>query len=110
MDVIDIGTVLNKFADTMDEQSLQVKDYGLRFITSDGRVRTMRARKGVREESLKQKLQSPLQVRGKITYNLQRAGNMQLHDINLDAPRTVKPSMFFAFKNFGHTEYARIQH
>jgi hypothetical protein len=110
MDVIDIGTVLNKFADTVDEDNLKVKEYGIRFITSDGRVRTMRARKGVRNETLKQQLQKPLQVRGKITYNLQRAGNMQLHDLDINEPRTVKPSMFFSFKNFRHTEFSRIQH
>lgn len=108
--LLDIGTVLNKFNDITDERDHAVKEYGIRFITREGKVRYMRSRKGVREITLQQQLQKPLQVRGKITYNLQRAGNMQIHDLDLDKPRTVKPSMIFAFRDFQHTEFSNVRH
>lgn len=106
---IDIGTVLNKFDDTADEFDFAVKDYGIRFITADGRVRTMRARKGVQEpkRQLTEKGNAP---RGKFRYNLQRTGTMLVHDLKADEPRTIKPSMFFSFADFKSTEFIKIRH
>ena len=108
MSVIDIGTVLNKFDDTIDELDNAVKDFGIRFITADGRVRTMRARKNVKAPQ--QQLQQPLQPRGKFRYNLQRSGTMLVQDLKLDEPRTVKPAMMFAFADFNSLSFSRIRH
>src|SRR5688572_23332453 len=98
MGVIDIGTVLAKFDDTVDEISHTVKDYSIRFITSDGRLRTMLARKNVK--SPQAQLQSPLEEKGKVMYNLKRNGVMLLHDMEKDAPRTVKVATIFEFRDF----------
>jgi len=100
MSVIDIGTVLAKFDDTFNEIDFSVNRYRLRFITSDGRLRTITARKNVK--SPQQGLASPLQPRGKINYNLKRAGHMLLHDLQADAPRTVKPATFCHFEILGN--------
>ena len=93
--MIAIDKVLQHLDNTYDEETQVVNEYGLRFITEDGRVRTMRAKKKLKAP--KQQLRKPLEVRGKFSYHLQRLGNMLVEDVDLNAPRTVKPSMFFAF-------------
>ncbi len=107
MSVIDIGTVLNHFDDTVDERDLTVKEYGIRFITGDGRLRTMRARKNVK--SPKQGLVSK-QKRGKGLFNLKRNGTMLVHDLDLDKPRTIKVATFCAFKDFNSQTWLTIRH
>ena len=106
--VIDIGSVLNRFDDTIDEHDNAVKEYGIRFITSDGRLRTMRARKNIKAP--KQELSQAPQERGKFKYNLKRNGVMLLHDLDLDEPRTVKVATMFAFRNFNEKVWHRIYH
>ena len=93
--MIGIDKVLQHFDDTYDEANFNVKEYGLRFITEDGRVRTMRAKKKLKAP--KQQLRKSTEERGKYKYNLQRHGNMLVEDLDLNEPRTVKPAMFFAF-------------
>jgi hypothetical protein len=106
--MIDIGTVLIKFDDTYDEASLQVKDYWLRFITLDGRIRTMHARKNVK--SPKQKLRSPLRARGKGLFHLQRHGTMLVHDLVAGEPRTIKVAQIFAFRDHRSTTWLNVRH
>lgn len=108
MAVIDIGTVLNKFNDTYDERSSVVKSYEIMFITADGRVRTMRARKNVK--SPKQQLQAPLQKRAKGLFNLQRHGTILLHDLTLNEARTVKVATIFGFKDFKQQTLHNLRH
>lgn len=108
MNLIDIGTVLNKFDDTVDERDSAVKEYGIRFITADGRVRTMRARKGVK--SPLQQLRKPNQPRGKGQFNLQRHGTMQVYDIAIGEIRAVKVAGIFAFKDFKQTAWYKVRH
>lgn len=109
MDAIDIGTVLNKFNDTYDEQSNQVKNYGIRFITSDGRYRTMdKSRKNIK--SPKQKLATALQKRAKGLFNLQAHGTILLHDLSIAAARTVKVAAICEFKDFGSSTWLRVRH
>lgn len=105
---IDIGTVLNKFDDTYDELDFKVKAYGIRFITADGRVRTMRARKNVK--SPQQQLRAPLQERGKQMFNLKLHGTMLVHDLDIDEPRTVKVATIFGFKDFQSTTWHNVRH
>lgn len=108
MNVIDIGTVLQKFDDTYDEQDLTVKEYGLRFITADGRLRTMRARKNVK--SPKQQLQAPLAKRAKGLFNLKRNGTMLVQDLDKAVPRTVKVFACCAFKDFNSNPWLNVRH
>lgn len=108
MAVIDIGTVLNKFNDTYDERNAVVKNYGIMFITAEGRVRTMQARKNVK--SPKQELQAPLQKRAKGLFNLQRHGTILLEDLTLREARTVKVATIFGFRDFNQKIYHNVRH
>ena len=96
MGVIDIGTVLARFDDTYNEATNGVNEYRINFITADGRLRSMRCRKYVR--SPQRSLRSPLEARGKQTFNLKKNATMLMHDLNIDEPRYVKIPMIFGFK------------
>lgn len=106
--MIDIGTVLQKFDDTYDDHNLQVKEYGIRFITSDGRLRTMRARKNV--ASPQRGLNKPHQARGKFRFNLKRNGTMLLSDLDLNESRAVKVAAICGFRDFKKTEWQNVRH
>jgi hypothetical protein len=106
--MIDIGTVLKKFDNTVDDTDFTVKEYGIRFITSDGRLRTMIARKNVKDP--KRALRGPLQDRGKTMFNLKRNGTMLVQDIDLGQPRAVKVSAITQFKDFRSTEWHNVFH
>lgn len=105
---IAIERVLKNFDDTLDERSMEVKEFGVKLITSDGRLRTMRAHKLVKAP--KQQLSQPLSVRGGISYNLKRNGVMMLEDLDRQEPRSTKPSMFFAFKDFQSSTWQNVFH
>ncbi|MCZ8353956.1 MAG: hypothetical protein O9340_04425 [Cyclobacteriaceae bacterium] len=94
--MIGIDKVLQLFDDTYNEQTLKVNEYQIRFITEDGRVRTMRCKK--RLKAPKQGLRKPLEARGKIKYHLQRNGNLLVEDLETNEPRTIKPAMLFEIK------------
>lgn len=106
--VIDIGTVLNKFADTVDERTSAVKRYWIRFITAEGKLRTMHCRKNVK--SPKQQLQAPLQKRAKGLFNLQRHGTILVHDLAINEARTVKVATIFGFKDFNSDNWFNVRH
>lgn len=108
MQQIDIGTVLNKFDDTVDEVLSIVKDYGIRFITSEGRLRTLRGRKNVK--SPKQQLAKPLDPRGGVQYNLKRNGIMLIQDLDIAEPRACKVPMVCAFKDFQSSTWLTVFH
>jgi hypothetical protein len=109
MSTIDIGTVLNKFDETYDDQNPAVKEFGIRFITTDGRHRTMRCRKGVRAP--KQELtEKGNQERGKFRFNLKFNGTMLVHDLDIEESRAVKVASIFAFKDFNQTAWLRVYH
>lgn len=106
--MIDIGTVLNKFDHTYDERNAQVCEYGIRFITTDGRLRTMRARKNVK--SPKQALQSQLQPKAKTLFNLQRHGTLLLQDLDKEEARAVKVATICAFRDFNSSTWNNVRH
>lgn len=106
---IDIGTVLNKFDDTYDERTGTVKEYGIRFITSEGRLRTMRARKGVKSPK-QELLPGGNQPRGKFRFNLKYHGTILLHDLDIDAARTPKVAMITQFRDFKSQEWLNVYH
>lgn len=112
--MIDIGTVLLKFDDTYNEQTMQVKNYGIKFITKDGRIRTMQARKNVKSP------RTPVdrtdtniiakRTRRKGLFNLQRHGTMLVNDLHRGEPRTVKVANIFAFRDFNSTTWLNVSH
>lgn len=106
--MIDIGTVLRHFDDTVDEHDLTVKEYGIRFITSDGRLRTMQGRKNVKAP--KQGLKRELSERGRTMFNLKRNGTMLIHDSEINEPRAVKVAGITQFKNFNSTQWINVFH
>lgn len=106
--MIDIGTVLKRFDDTVDERTLQVKEYGIRFITADGRLRTLIGRKNVK--SPKAQLRSDLNTRGGVTWNLKRNGTMLVEDSAIKQPRAVKVAMITHFKDFESNVWHKVFH
>jgi len=106
--MIDIGTVLRHFDDTVDEMDLSVKEYGIRFITADGRLRTMRARKNVKEP--KRGMRKPLANKGRVMYNLKRNGTMLVQDLELNEPRAVKVAAITAFRDYNSPEWHNVFH
>ena len=106
--MIDIGTVLRHFDDTVDEEDLAVKNYGIRFITSDGRLRTMQCRKNVKDP--KRGLRKELSEKGRVMFNLKRNGTMLVQDLEIDQPRAVKVASMTQFKNYNSTEWTNIYH
>jgi hypothetical protein len=106
--MIDIGSVLKKFDDTVDELDSSVKDYGIRFITADGRVRTMRARKNVRGPQ--RRLQNPLAEKGRHMFHLKRNGTILVQDLLINQPRTVKVAAICGFADHNSTEFQRVFH
>lgn len=105
---IDIGTVLRKLDDTVDLHDLHVKTYGLRFITAKGYLRTIHARKNVRNP--KQQLRVPLKEKGRVLFNLKRNGTLLLHDLNVNEPRAVKVAMITHFKDFNSSTWSKVFH
>jgi hypothetical protein len=93
---ISIERVLHHFDNTVDEATMDVNEYGIRFITADGRLRTMRARKLTKEP--RRQLRSALPSRGGISYNLKRNSTMMMEDIDRKEPRAVKVTMITSFK------------
>ncbi len=105
---IDIGTVLNKFDDTYDEGSKEVKTYTIKFITKDGRKREMLCRKSVK--SPKQGKSGQLTERGKGKYNLKYHGGILLYDEQLQSYRTVKVAHIFGFKDHKSKQWLDVFH
>lgn len=108
MNVIDIGTALLKMNDTVDEHDSTVKEFGIRVMTADGRVRAMRCRKNVK--SPKQQLRAPLDPRGKVMFNLKRNGTLLVQDLDIDKPRSPKVAFIFQFRDFNETAWYRVRH
>lgn len=106
--MIDIGTVLKHLDDTVDEHTLQVKEYGLRFITADGRLRTLIGRKNVK--SPKQGKRAPLDPRGGITWNLKRNSTLLMHDNHISQPRAIKVPTIVQFKHHGSNVWHKVFH
>jgi hypothetical protein len=107
MSTIDIGTVLNRFDDTIDEASHTVKTFGLRFITEDGRKREISsARKNVK--SPKQGLVDRPQ--GKQLFNLKATGTMLLFDEDNQEPKTVKVACIYGFREYRAKVWYDVSH
>lgn len=103
MDVIDIGSVLNRFNDTVDLRTTEVKIYGIRFLRDNGTIRTMLCRKNVKTPGRGKK--KPV---GDGMYNLKRTGTLLVGEGEL--MRSVKPASIFQFKDHNSKEWIRVHH
>lgn len=104
---IDIGTLLNRFDDTISEKDGKTKTFGIRFITKDGRIREMNARKNVQ---MPVRNGSPLAERGKLKYNLNFHGAMLLFDEDIQQYRSVKVAHIFGFRDFKSNQWIDVFH
>jgi hypothetical protein len=105
---IDIGSVLRHFDDTVDVFTNEVKTYHIRFITADGRLRTLLGRKNVK--SPQRQLRAPLNPRGGVTWNLKYRGTMLVHDEEIQAPRAVKVANITGFKESKSSTWLNVYH
>jgi len=104
---IDIATALKKLNDTYDEESQDVKQYGVRFIDRNGNVKEFEVQKQVKSPRLHQQAQD---ARGKAMMNLQRNGVIMLKAVHADHPLTPKVCMIFGFRDHQATEWLRVYH
>lgn len=105
---IDIGSVLNRFDDTVDEKTGAVKTYGIRFLKADGSTRQIICRKNVKTPALKPT--GPLPEKGKTMHNLKRKGTIMIHDVENDVIRTPKVCMIYAFKDYKSNTWLNVFH
>jgi hypothetical protein len=105
MNVIDIGTVLNKLDDYTDERTSETKVFGIRFLSEKG-FREMTCRKNFKNYKQRQ----PAGERTKQNYNLQKNGVMRLFDVAKQEHRSVRPDTMFMFRDHKSKEWIRIWH
>lgn len=104
---IDIGSVLTRFDDIVDDAQV-VKNHGIKFITSDGRLRTFTGRKHVRTPA--RGLRQPLQSRGKVMFNLKYNGTLLLHEAETEQPRAVKVATITHFRAHNSNQWLTVFH
>lgn len=107
MDQIDIGTVLARFNDTVDERTQTVNHFGIRFINNRGEIRELFCRKNVK--SPKQRI-TGRDERGREMYNLQRNGVMLVQAQGESHPRTIKTAMIFNFRDCNSRTWLKVFH
>jgi hypothetical protein len=101
--MISIANVLQKFNETYDEQRFEVRDYGIRFITADGKLRTMQARKNIKPPG--SGLRKPV---GNAFAHLQRSGIMLVSEGAQQ--RSIKPATICAFKDYKSDTWQTVFH
>ena len=109
MSKIDISTVLKQFDLVYDEKSNQVKTFGIRFITADGRKSEIHdARKNVKNP--KAATTGEVSPRTKQKYNLKRHGAMKLFNENTEEYRDVKVAHMIEFRPYNQKIWIPIFH
>lgn len=99
---IDIGTILNKFDDTYDERSNEVKTYGIKYLKrKDGNGNVLGSMVSCRKnvKNPKARLKGGNNERGKFRFNLKESGTILLHDESTGNTRSVKVSCIYAFRD-----------
>ena len=107
MNAIDIATVLSKLDDTFDENTHEVKSYGLRFITRKGEKHEVICRKNVKSPK---QTQQGADERGKVMFNLQRTGVVMVQDMNNGHPITPKVAMIYGFRDHRSNNWVNVFH
>ena len=101
--MISIAQVLQKFNEQYDEQNFVPKEYGIRFVASDGRLRTMVCRKNIKPPG--RGLKKPI---GNAYAHLQRSGIMLVSEGAQQ--RSVKPATICAFKDYKSDTWQPVFH
>lgn len=107
MNQIGIDVVLNKLNDTYDEQNLELKSYGLRFLNAQGETREIICRKFTKDATKKV---DGVRERGKQFYNLKRNGILMVEDMDSNHPKAIKPAMIYGFKDFQAEHWINVFH
>lgn len=105
--MIDIGTVLNKLDDYVDEGRSDVKVFGIRFLSEKG-FREMSCRKNFK--SFRRERPKIRGERTKQNYNLQKNGVMRLFDVEKQEHRSVRPDTMFMFRDHKSKDWQKIWH
>ncbi len=93
----DIASCLKRLNVTYDDRTNEVMQYGLRVLTKTGEVREIHGRKNVK--SPKQGLSGALEPRGKMLYNLNYNGLVQMWDEELHDYRAIKAACILQFRD-----------
>jgi len=107
MEQISIENVLIRLNDTVDYESLEVKKYGIRFITSEGEIREITCKKRTKQPKAAITKHDP---RGNQFYSLQGKGVIMLDDLDAGMIITVKPAMIYGFKDCQSTKWLNVYH
>lgn len=104
---IDIGTLLRKLNDTVDEKTQDTKVFGVRFLNANGDTRELIVRKNVKNPK-----QEPLQraPRGKEQFHLQRNGVILVNAEGENHPRTIKTAMIYGFRDYKESYWLNVFH
>jgi hypothetical protein len=106
---IDIGSVLNKFDLTIDDQKTVTKSFGIRFVKPDGTIREiMHARKNVKNPSIIKSKDEKKTNRS--MFNLKFHGTMLLYDDDEEAYKNVKVAHMFQFRDHRSNNWLDIFH
>lgn len=104
---IDIGTLLNKIDNTVDDESMEVRRFGIRYLTEKGTGEMLDCRKNVKDPFKNQKGKTP--EKGKFKYNLKQKGTILLTSEE-KAYRSVLVSAIYEFKDFKSSRWIRVRH
>ena len=106
---IDISSVLKQFDMVYDEQSQQVKTFGIRFVNAAGRVSEIfDARKNVKNP--KAGTTGNVSPRSKQKYHLKAHGAMKLYNENSEEYRDVKVAHMIEFRPHNSKNWIPIYH
>jgi hypothetical protein len=100
---LSIAQVLQKFNEQYDEKEFLPKQYGIRFITADGRLRTMLCSKNIKPPG--SGLKKPV---GNAFAHLQRAGIMLVSEGAQQ--RSIKPATICGFKDYKSDTWQTVYH
>ena len=95
--MLDIATCLKRLNTTYDDRTGEVMQYGLKVLTKSGVVRELHGRKNVKAP--KQGLKGDLQPRGKMLFNLNYHGLVQMWDEEIQDYRAIKAACILQFKD-----------
>lgn len=104
---IDIGTVLNKIDNTVDDETMEVRRFGIRYLTENGKGEMLDCRKNVKDPFKNQKGKTP--EKGKFKYSLKQKGTILLTSEE-KAYRSVLVSTIYEFKDFKSSRWIRVRH
>jgi hypothetical protein len=107
MEQISIENVLVKLNDTVDNATLTVKAYGIRFITAEGEKREILCRKKTKDA--KTEIQG-LDPKGKQYYHLQANGVLLLDDLIAGHPKSIKAAMIYGFQDYQSPKWLNVFH